>query len=62
MIKYIIITLAILLVGIVGRLDYKDEITEENQYTRMVCQGAWPNYKDLNINCDQLGDKSANRN
>lgn len=62
MIKYTIITLTILLVGIVGRLDYKDEITEESQYKRMVCQGAWPNYKDLSINCDQLGDKSTNRN
>ena len=35
--------------GAVGEMDYRDEL---KQYQTMVCEGTWPNYKDLEVDCN----------
>jgi len=35
----------LLLLGIVGNLDYQDEVAEANAYCRNVAEGIWPDYK-----------------
>lgn len=37
--------------GLVGNMDYQDELKEQDRYHTMVCEGSWPNYKDLEIDC-----------
>lgn len=38
--------------GLVGNMDYQDEMKEQDRYHTMVCDGSWPNYKALEIDCD----------
>jgi len=38
--------------GAVGEMDYRDELKQEKQYRTMVCEGTWPNYKDLDVDCN----------
>ena len=42
----------IALFGAVGEIDYRDELKQEKQYQTMVCEGTWPNYKDLEVDCN----------
>ena len=35
----------LLLIGIVGNMDYQDEVAEENIYCRNVAEGVWPDYE-----------------
>lgn len=39
--------------GVVGRADYEDELAEETFYNQMVCDGNWPDYKDLGVSCEE---------
>lgn len=39
-------------VGIVGTMDYKDELKEAEHYAVMVCDGNWPNYKAIEVECN----------
>ena len=41
------------LVGVAGTMDYQDELKEEEHYTTMVCDGSWPNYKNIQVDCDE---------
>lgn len=41
-----------LILLVVGNMSYKDELVERDYYTTMVCEGAWPDYKNLNVNCE----------
>jgi len=34
----------LLLLGIVGNMDYQDEVAEANTYCRNVAEGIWPDY------------------
>lgn len=36
--------------GLMGTLDYEEELRQEQHYCQMVRDGAWPNYKP-EINC-----------
>lgn len=38
---------------IVSNMDYNDEIEEERKYINFVCNGYYPNYKNLPINCKE---------
>tara|TARA_R110002020_G_scaffold270775_1_gene486024 strand:+ start:62 stop:232 length:171 start_codon:yes stop_codon:yes gene_type:complete len=38
--------------GIVGEMDYQDAIQAEIHYQKMVCDGHYPDYKNLNPSCD----------
>ena len=48
----VVITL-LLLIGMLGRLDYEDELAEEAFYQEMVCAGKWPDYKNLGVVCSE---------
>ena len=39
--------LIFLLLGLVGRMDYQDELLAQQHYTDMVCADPYPAYKDL---------------
>ena len=40
------------LVGFVGTADMEDQIAEEQFYIEMVCDGKWPDYNNLQPECD----------
>lgn len=37
--------------GLVGQMDYEDEILAEQQYIRDVCNGVYPDYEYLQPDC-----------
>lgn len=37
--------------GVVGTMDYQDELKEAEHYEAMVCSGHWPNYKAIEVDC-----------
>lgn len=39
--------------GLVGRADYEDELAEESFYEQMVCDGHWPDYKNVGVSCEK---------
>lgn len=39
--------------GLVGTMDYQDELKEAEHYEEMVCNGHWPNYKTIEVNCNE---------
>lgn len=41
-----------IILGIIGTMDYEDAKNEEAFYTQMVCEGTWPDYKNLSPVCD----------
>jgi len=45
------LALLIVILLIVGNLDYYDEKQAEQRYATMVCEGHWPDYKKLNLEC-----------
>ena len=42
----------VVVLGLVGRMDYEDAVAQEQRYTDMVCAGAWPDYDNRNPECD----------
>lgn len=34
------------LMGIAGKMDYQEEVRQEQEYTEMVCKGLWPDYNN----------------
>jgi hypothetical protein len=53
MLKYSLITLIVVTLGFIGNMDYQDEVNDELRYTRMVCDNLYPNYRNLDIDCDK---------
>ena len=49
--KIALLLFAIIAIGAVGSGDMQDEIAEEQFYTEMVCDGHWPDYKNLEPEC-----------
>jgi len=43
-----------LILSVAGHVAYEDWVVERDHYTYMVCEGTWPNYKKLNVNCEEL--------
>ncbi|MBN46231.1 MAG: hypothetical protein CMH23_07135 [Methylophaga sp.] len=41
------IIVAVVLFGIVGRMDYEDELKSQAHYCEMVREGAWPDFKKI---------------
>lgn len=41
------IIIAVVLFGIVGRMDYEDELKSQAHYCEMVSEGAWPDFKGI---------------
>lgn len=51
--RYILPAAAFLVIySVVGTADHNDAVQAENNYTKMVCDGLWPNYKNLTVSCD----------
>ena len=48
MIRFILLVACIL---VVMNMAFKDEVEQDSFYTDMVCDGTWPNYKNLEIYC-----------
>ena len=40
------------IIGLVGAMDYEDEVLQEKHYIEMVCAGHWPDYKDISPECE----------
>ena len=40
------------ILAIVGTMDYQDELAEEQRYVTFVCDGTWPDYKNLKPECE----------
>jgi len=43
----------LIVLGLVGKADYEDELAEESFYNQMVCDGNWPDYKELGVSCEE---------
>jgi len=39
--------------GLMGNLAYEDSLSQAELYRTMVCEGTWPDYKNLNPTCNQ---------
>lgn len=38
--------------AVAGTMDYHDALKEAEHYATMVCDGAWPNYKGFEVECN----------
>jgi len=50
--KWLGVAAIILVLGIVGRMDYEDAQKAEQHYADMVCSGAWPDYDNREPECE----------
>ena len=50
--KILIWVAVFIALGIIGNMDYYDAVLAEQQYVTMVCDGHWPDYKELNPECN----------
>jgi hypothetical protein len=39
--------------GLMGNLAYEDSLSQADLYQTMVCEGTWPDYKNLNPSCTE---------
>lgn len=39
--------------GLMGNLAYEDSVAQADLYQTMVCEGTWPDYKNLNPSCTE---------
>lgn len=49
-----VISLIMLAMGVVGNGDYEDALADEEFYKEMVCKGAWPDYNNLGVVCEDI--------
>ena len=47
---YITMIIAVLFL-VIGTTSYKGSLADAEQYSIMVCEGTWPDYKDINPDC-----------
>ena len=53
MIRLLLAAAAIGLYLVVSTHDYNNEVIAERAYITDVCSGVYPNYKNLNLNCEE---------
>lgn len=41
------IVLILLIMGMVGSMDYEDAVLNQKHYCKMVAEGTWPDYNEL---------------
>lgn len=51
--KVLAVIAAVALFGLVGQMDYEDEVSQEAHYCDMVEAGNWPAYRD-DIVCSKV--------
>ena len=39
--------------GLMGNFVYEDALSQADLYQTMVCEGTWPDYKNLNPSCTE---------
>jgi len=42
----------ITVIAITSKMDAQDEADQFEHYTKMVCSGAWPDYKKIGVDCE----------
>ena len=52
LIHIFVILILLILLGVVGRMDYEDEVRSFTHYCHMVKEGAWPDFKNLYHKCN----------
>ena len=50
--KTVLAVTVLALFGIVGSMDYEDAVQQEIVYVKNVCDGVWPDYKQLGVTCE----------
>lgn len=50
--KILAISGFVVIIAVVGLMDKSDEDSISADYAMMVCGGYWPDYKNLNIDCE----------
>ena len=50
--KLLAVCLMVIGLGVLGMMDYTDEQTEHNQYKADVCEGIYPDYKKIGVECE----------
>ena len=43
----------IILFSVVGKMDAEDQQIQADHYSEMVCQGHWPDYRDIKPDCER---------
>lgn len=51
LILYLTLTLLAALIVVAMTCSYQDELNEQSAYTKMVCEGIYPDYKHLEPDC-----------
>ena len=51
-----ILVVILLALGLIGNQDYKDELIEEQRYLKDVCDGIYPDFKNLKPKCLNKGN------
>ena len=49
----LIIVGGLTVLGLMGNLAYEDALSQADLYQTMVCEGTWPDYKNLNPSCTE---------
>ena len=50
--KVLVAAVFLAVFGLEGSMDYQDAVAEAEHYEEMVCNGHWPNYKTIEVNCN----------
>ena len=50
--SFLLVSAVLVMLAIVGTMDYEDELAEEQRYVTFVCDGTWPDYKNLKPECE----------
>jgi hypothetical protein len=53
MFQAVLIAAILVLLGLVGQMDMKDEVSEEAHYCAMVAEQFWPDYRKDEIECEE---------
>tara|TARA_R110000822_G_scaffold297839_2_gene420515 strand:+ start:483 stop:716 length:234 start_codon:yes stop_codon:yes gene_type:complete len=59
-IKILLGAVLFLILGIAGNMDYRDAVLAEQHYATMICDGHWPDYKELKPECDRSEQEKNN--
>ena len=54
MFKFLLVAVAICVIGFVGQEDYEDEVQAELLYCQNVRDGVWPDFKEMKNICRKV--------
>ena len=50
--KILLSVVVFIVLAAIGNMDYHDAVLAEQHYAKMVCEEHWPDYKELNPECN----------